>query len=175
MIAVLFYNGIYTPIKKSSTLAIFPGAISGMLPPLIGWVTAGNAIFHPTILSIMTIFGLWQIPHFFIIELKLKDDQIRHTNKQKYPSFFDIFTVQELKLQILIWVSLYGLAILYFIYTISYENVYLFNLSTINAVLVPVILSTILFKFGKRDILFCFATINLSMLIFMGIGICDKF
>ena len=38
LLALLVYNGLYTPIKKYSSLALFPGAISGALPVAAGWL-----------------------------------------------------------------------------------------------------------------------------------------
>ena len=39
----VIYLAIYTPLKKKSPLAIEIGAISGALPPLIGWVVAAGS------------------------------------------------------------------------------------------------------------------------------------
>ena len=70
VMTVIAYNGFYTPLKKRSLLAIIPGSLTGMLPPLIGWTAAGKAVADPDIWIIMIVFGLWQIPHFFLILLK---------------------------------------------------------------------------------------------------------
>ena len=57
ILALIFYNFLYTPLKKRTLLAIIPGAISGMLPPLIGWSAAGAQVLDLRIIIIMVIFG----------------------------------------------------------------------------------------------------------------------
>jgi protoheme IX farnesyltransferase len=67
------YLGVYTPLKRRSSLATLIGAVPGALPPLIGWtasygsVSAGGA-------SLFGIVFLWQIPHFMAIAWMYRDD-----------------------------------------------------------------------------------------------------
>lgn len=64
---VLFYNLIYTPMKQKTWLAIIPGGFVGAIPPIIGWVSAGGNVLHPTILFIASFMFLWQLPHFWLL------------------------------------------------------------------------------------------------------------
>ena len=172
--AVLFYNGIYTPLKKRSLLAIVFGSISGTLPPLIGWAATGKSILYPDILILMGVFGLWQISHFFIILLKTMQHQSKTDYPNRFPCFTNIFSQNEIKLQIMIWTSFFSLAILLFLMNGSIENYLLSIFSGLNAIIIIFLVSTILFKSKKQNISFPFAAINLSMLFFIGAGICDK-
>ncbi|OGR22111.1 MAG: hypothetical protein A2277_01035 [Desulfobacterales bacterium RIFOXYA12_FULL_46_15] len=165
--ALISYNGLYTPLKKRSLLAILPGSLCGMLPPLMGWTAAGGYPLDPKIILLMLVFGLWQVPHFFIILIKNGNAS---PDCQSFPSFSKIFSETEIKLQTLIWTSLYSLSILLFALNGFFDKPVLFSVSFINALVIIALVSAALFK--KITLPTAFATINLSMLLFMGSGIC---
>jgi len=73
---ILLYNGFYTPLKKKTSLAIFPGALVGALPPMIGWVGAGEPITHPAIIMLSGFMFLWQIPHFLLLAIKYREQYL---------------------------------------------------------------------------------------------------
>lgn len=59
------YNGLYTPLKRRTPLALLAGAGCGALPPLIGWSAAGGTITDFRILLLIALLYLWQLPHFW--------------------------------------------------------------------------------------------------------------
>ena len=70
---LIVYLLLYTPFKKISPYAIEIGAVSGALPPLIGWVAAEGA---PTTYG-WILFGIlftWQLPHFMAIAWNFRSD-----------------------------------------------------------------------------------------------------
>ncbi|MBU1248009.1 MAG: UbiA family prenyltransferase [Proteobacteria bacterium] len=76
--AVLFaYNGLYTPLKPATPLALLAGGVAGALPPLTGWLAAGGSALDPPILTLTAIFYLWQVPHFWLLAEKRRDDYLR--------------------------------------------------------------------------------------------------
>lgn len=74
-LAALFcYNGLYTPLKPRTALALLPGAVSGALPPLLGWCAAGGAASDPRGLLPVGLMLLWQVPHVWLLWQSQADD-----------------------------------------------------------------------------------------------------
>ncbi|MBF0429666.1 MAG: UbiA family prenyltransferase [Fibrobacteria bacterium] len=72
--AVLWYNGFYTPFKKYSAFAVFPGALIGAVPPVAGLVAAGVGWGDMRIPIAGLFFFMWQVPHFWLIQLSHAGD-----------------------------------------------------------------------------------------------------
>ena len=70
MLTVFLYNLVYTSLKKTTALAIIPGALVGAIPPLIGFTAAGGTVFNQKILLFATFMFLWQMPHFWLLLIK---------------------------------------------------------------------------------------------------------
>ncbi len=70
------YLFLYTPLKRRSTLCTFAGAISGALPPVIGWVAARGQ-FGAGAWILFAILFLWQIPHSLAIARVYREDYAR--------------------------------------------------------------------------------------------------
>ena len=70
---IVAYLAIYTPAKKWSRWNTEIGAISGALPPMIGWAAAGrsnNALGW----CLFAILYTWQMPHFFALAWTYRKD-----------------------------------------------------------------------------------------------------
>jgi protoheme IX farnesyltransferase len=74
MLALFWYNGLYTPLKRISAFAVVPGSIIGALPPAIGWSAAGGDVDSPALLALSFVFFVWQVPHFWLLSLRHAKD-----------------------------------------------------------------------------------------------------
>lgn len=75
--ALALYNLVYTPLKSRTALALFPGAVSGALPPLVGWATCGRSLLDGGVLLFGLLLAIWQVPHFLLLMIKYRDDYRR--------------------------------------------------------------------------------------------------
>lgn len=69
LLTLVWYNGIYTPLKRVSAFAAVPGGVVGALPPIIGWVAAGGNLTHPAAIGLGMFFFIGQVPHFWLLLL----------------------------------------------------------------------------------------------------------
>lgn len=104
LLNLFWYNGIYTPLKKRSPLAIIPGSLVGAIPPIIGWVAAGGKLLDPQIIMIGFFFFIWQIPHFWLLLLILDKDY----QKAGFPTLTEIFSKQQLARITFVWIAATG-------------------------------------------------------------------
>lgn len=99
--AVFLYNGVYTPLKKRTVLAIIPGAICGALPPYIGWLGGGGKAVGFTAALLIVLFVLWQVPHFWLVLLTFKEDYAR----SELPNFLKQFREDSMKRFFVTWIG----------------------------------------------------------------------
>jgi len=100
-IALIWYNLIYTPLKKRFALAVVPGSVIGALPPMIGWAASGGDVFDMKILSLALFFFIWQIPHFWLLLLLHGKDY----EKAGFPTLTKIFNDLQLGRITFIWIA----------------------------------------------------------------------
>lgn len=73
---VLLYVGVYTPLKRMTTLNTIVGAVPGAIPPVMGWTAASGSLGVPAGVLFAILF-LWQLPHFLAIAWIFRDDYRR--------------------------------------------------------------------------------------------------
>ncbi len=100
-IALIWYNIIYTPLKRRSALAVVPGSVIGAIPPMIGWTAAGGYVFDSQILTLALFFFIWQIPHFWLLLLLYSKDY----QKAGYPTLSKLFSEIQIRRVTFIWIA----------------------------------------------------------------------
>lgn len=75
-LSLLVYLLAYTPLKPVTTLNTFVGAVSGAIPPMIGWAAARQDVSMGAWVLFAILF-LWQMPHFLAIGWMYRRDYER--------------------------------------------------------------------------------------------------
>ena len=104
LLALLWYNTIYTPLKRKTSFAIIPGSVIGAIPPVVGWVTGGGEVFDPQVLLIAFFFFIWQIPHFWLLLLAFGKDY----EDAGYPTLKKYFSESQLARITYVWICVTG-------------------------------------------------------------------
>jgi heme o synthase len=100
LITIFWYNGIYTYSKRITAFAVVPGAVTGALPPLIGWVAAGGGEWEKPIIFIEFLIFTGQIPHFWLLILKYGEEY----KQAGIPSLTDVFNRTQINRLTFSWV-----------------------------------------------------------------------
>lgn len=72
-LSLISYAFVYTPMKRSTPLAVVVGAVPGALPLIIGCV-AHEGYISPTAWMLFALQFLWQFPHFWAVAWLADED-----------------------------------------------------------------------------------------------------
>ena len=111
--AFLWYNLMYTPLKKRSALAVVPGALLGVIPPAIGWLVAGHTLFEIEFISIAVYYFVWQVPHFWLLVMLFHGDY----KDGGYPTAMRLFGEGTLQRLTFVWLMITIQAGVFMVYT----------------------------------------------------------
>jgi protoheme IX farnesyltransferase len=100
LLALLWYNAIYTPLKARTAFAVIPGAVIGAIPPLVGWVAGGGSLLDARAWIMAFFFFIWQVPHFWLLMLKYGKEY----EKAGYPVITNLYSEKQIKNVTFIWV-----------------------------------------------------------------------
>jgi len=112
LIAIIWYNGIYTYSKRITSFAVVPGAVTGALPPLIGWMAAGGSIWDKPVIFLEFLLFIGQIPHFWLLIMKYGEEY----KDAGVPSLSDIFNRSQINWLTFSWVVTSAVAALFLCY-----------------------------------------------------------
>jgi len=99
MFAFIWYNLMYTPLKKKSALAVVPGAILGVIPPAIGWMIAGESLLTLEFFALGMYFFIWQVPHYWLLVMLFHGDY----KDAGYPTAMRLFGQASLQRLTFVW------------------------------------------------------------------------
>ena len=71
------YAGIYTPLKRRTSLSTVIGAVPCALPPLIGWAAVRGSLSGVQPWTLFPIMFFWQLPHFLAIAWMFREAYAR--------------------------------------------------------------------------------------------------
>ncbi len=131
LFSFIWYNGFYTPLKKKSALAVVPGALLGVVPPAIGWLTAGHSLWEPEFYALGLFYFIWQVPHFWLLVMF-------HHGEYKgagYPTALRLFGRNSLQRLTFIWMFFTIQAGVYMAGAFVISNTVIFYLLILAAIL----------------------------------------
>lgn len=99
-LAAAWYNGVYTPLKKTSPMAAVPGALSGALAPIVGGAFAGARWDDPRVAVLALVLFIWQIPHFWLVVL----ERVREFREAGLPTLLDMLSDAQARRVVAHWV-----------------------------------------------------------------------
>jgi heme o synthase len=97
------YLFVYTPLKRRTSLCTLIGALTGAMPPLIGWAAASGSLTFEAWMLYALLF-LWQLPHFMAIAWMYRDDYAR--------AGYLVLPIGKRKASIMVWQSLLPIIVL---------------------------------------------------------------
>ena len=167
---VIWYNGVYTFLKRKTAFAVIPGALTGVIPLMMGWVAAGGNLSNPVLVFLSVFIFIWQMPHFWLIMLKSSEDY----KKAGFPVLTDLFSPLIMKLSILAWLIAASVITVYFSWfsIVNFVNIRYF-LAGVN-LLVVLLIAWQLFIPAKINYRLIFISGNLYMFIVFSLLVIEK-
>ena len=177
-VAVLLYNGVYTPMKhigvRARFLAMVPGTICGMIPPAMGWtaVAKGGAVVDLSgLVTLMAGIGVWQYPHFLLVFLK---ERAATPSGQVLP--VSAACPKQGLIHVFVWACLFSASMVLFLLRGWIASPSLSVLLFLVAMGLPLCLGVLFLSKKKsfRQFDLGFWTLNLGMLAFMVLILLDR-
>ena len=161
LFSFIWYNAVYTPLKKKSALAVVPGAILGVIPPAIGWITAGHSLQEPQFFALGLFYFVWQVPHFWLLVMLFYGDY----KDGGYPTAMKLFGRVSLQKLTFVWLVLTIQTGIFMVSVFKPESTVIFALLIITGLLGFASSLQLLSKnFELRDARKIFYQINLAFL-----------
>ncbi|MFZ0391098.1 MAG: protoheme IX farnesyltransferase [Calditrichia bacterium] len=170
LLTAVWYNGVYTNLKKITPLAVIPGSLIGSLPPMVGWVSAGGYVFSPVVLALAFFFFIWQIPHFWLLLLNFGQDY----EKAGYPSLTAMMDRGQLGRLTFMWIVATAAAIIILPVFGLAQSVVIFFLLFISAAALVYFSLSLIRSSGQGSFRLAFRSINFFILLVMVLITIDR-
>jgi protoheme IX farnesyltransferase len=167
---LIWYNGLYTFLKRKTVFAVVPGALTGAIPVLMGWSALGGSLLSPTALFLAAFVFIWQMPHFWMMMLKY-GSEYQNAGFRALP---DLFSDRQIKTIVMAWIIASAAVSLMFIHFSLIRQDILVQVMIIVSLLLILLIFWQLFLAGKRRDKLIFMTANLYILIVLIIVMADK-
>lgn len=168
---LVLYNGFYTLFwKKRWNFGAVPGAIPGALPVVIGYSANSSELFSLECIYLFLIVFLWQMPHFWCLAIKFKDDYRQGGIPVLPLGLGDDRTKYHMGLYTFVYV---GVALMAPLFTRS-SWLYLLVMMPFAVMVLREFFKYFNAKTSDSNWLPFFLWINLSMLVFVGAPVLDK-
>lgn len=166
LLALIWYNAIYTPLKRKTAFAVVPGSVIGALPPMVGYVAAGGSLLDSQIMAFGFFMFMWQIPHFWLLIMKNGADY----SKAGFPTISDIYNEKQLKGITYVWTAATVVSSLLLPLMNVFNSVTLMILLSLSLVVMLVGFARIFNQEISRKLIFkYFMGINVYLLFILGL------
>lgn len=166
----VWYNLIYTPLKKITAFAAVPGSMVGALPPLAGWVAGGGSLTDPKALALGFFFFMGQIPHFWLLLLKLG----KQYESAKLPSLTQLLTDEQIKRLTFVWIAATAISALALPLFRLQDKIWSISLIILLSVLLIIVFIPLLNRKKPFNVGKSFVLINVYYLFVMLVMIADR-
>ena len=168
---LLWYNLVYTPLKKITAFAVLPGALIGALPPLIGWTAAGGNPWDMQIITVGFLLFVGQMPHYWLLLLKIGNE----FHKAGMPVITSLFEPRQIRNLSFIWIAATGTIVMMLPVTPIIQN----RIISIVLIVAAILFLHRMFRLTYRGELMnhwkkAFITVNLFYLLIILVLIADR-
>jgi protoheme IX farnesyltransferase len=168
---LLWYNLVYTPLKRITAFAVLPGALIGALPPLIGWTAAGGIPWDMQILTVAFLLFVGQMPHYWLLLLKIGNE----FHEAGLPVITSLFDPRQIRNLSFIWIAATGVIVLMLPATPIIQNQIISGVLIIAAVLFLIRMFLLTYR---GELIYhwkkAFITVNLFYLLIILVLIADR-
>ena len=105
---LMWYNLVYTPLKKITAFAVLPGALIGAMPPVIGWTAAGGDPLDMEILAVAFLLFVGQMPHYWLLLIKIG----REFHEAGLPVITSLLEPRQIRNLSFMWIAATGVCVL---------------------------------------------------------------